>query len=177
MTCDYCPSPATIFLTQLLETGQKKVCLCDACSENQELMQSEGLAHILQTAMPAVDPIIEKIMSLDTDAPSSPTVIRCECGFTSDDIARIGRLGCPACYTTFSDPIYERITTVQRGDRHTGKQLEQEMTPDRLHEQQDLLTLDLQLAIDNEDFEQAALLRDQIEEIQAQLEAPLQEHS
>jgi protein arginine kinase activator len=87
------------------------------------------------------------------------------CGFTQADFKKSGRLGCPECYKTFAEGLEGLLKTMHKGTRHAGK------VPEALRESREqadrLKTLQKKLdkAIKEEDFEQAAHLRDEIKQI------------
>jgi protein arginine kinase activator len=89
------------------------------------------------------------------------------CGFSQADFKKAGRLGCPACYQTFAEPLEGLLKTMHKGTRHTGK------VPESLRQSRDLsdrlrqLQKKLAKAIEQEDFEEAAILRDEIKQTTA----------
>jgi protein arginine kinase activator len=91
------------------------------------------------------------------------------CGFTQADFKKAGRLGCPDCYKTFADGLETLLKSMHKGTRHVGK------VPESLRHTRDLsdrlmaLQKKLNKAIEDENFEQAALLRDEIKTMSAQL--------
>ena len=84
------------------------------------------------------------------------------CGFTQADFKKSGRLGCPECYQTFAEGLGGLLKTMHKGTRHAGK------APEALRQSRDLsdrlktLQNKLAKAIKDENFEQAAALRDEI---------------
>ena len=78
-----------------------------------------------------------------------------------------GRLGCPECYQTFAEPLEGLLKTMHKGTRHVGK------VPESLRQSRDLsdrlkhLQKKLTKAIEAEDFEEAAILRDEIKQATA----------
>jgi protein arginine kinase activator len=84
------------------------------------------------------------------------------CGFTQADFKKSGRLGCPECYQTFAEGLSGLLKTMHKGVRHIGKAPEalrrSRETGDRLK----LLQKKLNKAVETEDFEAAAALRDEI---------------
>jgi protein arginine kinase activator len=91
------------------------------------------------------------------------TELKCpRCGFTQADFKKAGRLGCSDCYATFSEGLEGLLKTMHKGTRHIGK------VPRALQQSRDVaerlkaLQKQLSKAIAGEDFEQAALLRDEI---------------
>ena len=87
------------------------------------------------------------------------------CGFTQADFKKSGRLGCPECYKTFSEGLGGLLKTMHKGTRHVGK------APEALRASRDtadkLKTLQKKLAkaIEAENFEEAAQLRDEIKHL------------
>ena len=158
MTCDHCSNKATIFLTKVEGDQLKKIAICQECAENPALVAKEGLEQLL--GIPAL-PIVPQ--------PTSSVTLSCRCGYSLEDLTRIGRLGCPECYHTFQSFIEDRISSIHRGIQHTGKKIHVELTDEMLERKQKQLLEELNSAIENEEFEKAASLRDEIESIKHQL--------
>jgi protein arginine kinase activator len=96
--------------------------------------------------------------------------VKCaRCGFTQADFKKAGRLGCPDCYKTFAEGLEGLLKSMHKGTRHTGK------VPESLRQSRDLsdrlssLQKRLSKAIEEENFEQAAILRDEIKQMSARL--------
>jgi protein arginine kinase activator len=83
-------------------------------------------------------------------------------GFSQADFKKSGRLGCSDCYKTFADGLAGLLKTMHKGTRHIGK------APEALRQSRDivdrlkLLQKKLAKAIDEENYEVAAALRDEI---------------
>ncbi|MEP6777651.1 MAG: UvrB/UvrC motif-containing protein, partial [Chthoniobacterales bacterium] len=88
------------------------------------------------------------------------------CGFTQADFKKTGRLGCSACYVTFSEALGNLLKAMHKGTEHVGK------LPERAHREMELsdrmrtLTENLQKAVAEENYESAASLRDQIKQLE-----------
>lgn len=93
--------------------------------------------------------------------------IRCEkCGNTFSDIVNSGKIGCADCYRTFYDKLLPSLQRIHGKTRHEGKvprirQAENTSPSDSLIR----LETELKEAIEQQNFEKAALLRDKINEI------------
>src|SRR5256886_7740400 len=154
MLCDVCKcNDATVFLTQILEGKMHKVNLCEACSKEKGVQDptSFALADLLLGIGAAEE--IEK------GAPSQ----KCPaCGFTQADFKKAGRLGCSECYVTFAEGLEGLLKTMHKGTKHIGK------VPQSLQQSRDLseklktLQKKLDKAVADEDFEQAAQVRDEM---------------
>jgi len=92
--------------------------------------------------------------------------LRCPaCGFTQAEFKKTGRLGCADCYRTFAEGLEGLLKSMHKGTRHVGKAPQaQHFSPD-LEGQLKALQRSLEKAVADEDFEQAAVLRDQIKRL------------
>jgi len=90
--------------------------------------------------------------------------LRCpKCGFSQADFKKAGRLGCPECYDTFADGLESLLKSMHKGTQHVGKNPSQSsrQTHD-LNERLKDLQRKLDQAVASEDFEEAAVVRDEI---------------
>jgi protein arginine kinase activator len=104
--------------------------------------------------------------ALEIEQAGDGTGLKCPaCGFTQADFKKAGRLGCPECYETFAEPMGSLLKTMHKGTRHVGK------VPESLRQSRDVsdrlknLQKRITKAIEEEDFEKAAILRDEIKQI------------
>lgn len=94
---------------------------------------------------------------------------RCDtCGCTFDDIVSSGRAGCPDCYQVFFDRILPSVERIHGKVSHVGKIPVQEVKEPTREQKIAQLEAQLQQAIGEQEFEQAAKLRDQIKELRNQ---------
>lgn len=89
--------------------------------------------------------------------------IRCEkCGNTFNDIVNSGKLGCADCYKTFYDKLLPSFQRIHGKTRHEGKKPiifdGKESKENKLQK----LEADLKAAVERQDFERAAEIRDEI---------------
>ncbi|MFD2159776.1 UvrB/UvrC motif-containing protein [Rubritalea tangerina] len=85
-----------------------------------------------------------------------------QCGFTLEDYRKVGRLGCSACYQAFRAEIVPALAKMHHGVKHQGKVPSGLADTIALSEQLEALKAEQREAIEKEDFEAAAKLRDQI---------------
>ncbi|MBO1264824.1 UvrB/UvrC motif-containing protein [Proteiniclasticum sp. SCR006] len=102
---------------------------------------------------------------------SNKEIDRCpKCKISFGDFQRSGLLGCSYCYEHFSKSLNPTIKRVQGGLTHTGKipkSASQEVVSKR---KIDELKLRLKDLITEEKFEEAAVVRDEIQELRKSLE-------
>ncbi len=156
MQCCVCKEkPATVHLTQIVGEKMQKLDLCEACAK------AKGINDPTSFAM--ADLMLGLGASQELDPSPGTAEIKCSrCGFSQADFKKSGRLGCPECYRTFAEGLAGLLKTMHKGTRHVGKAPESlrksRETGDRLK----LLQKKLNKAIEIEDFETAAVLRDEI---------------
>jgi protein arginine kinase activator len=157
MQCDLCQAPATVHLTQIIHNKIHKVDLCEACAQKKGVTDPEGfsLADILTQNLAALSGKTRPETTLACDA----------CGCTPHDFKEHGRLGCPACYEQLKTMLTPLLTNLHRDTRHVGKTPATRRTPQTLHKEIGRLRNLLAEAIREERYEDAARLRDSIEQI------------
>jgi protein arginine kinase activator len=159
MQCCVCKEkPATVHLTQIVGDKMQKLDLCEDCAK------AKGVNDPTSFAM--ADLMLGLGASQELDPSAGAAEIKCpRCGFSQADFKKSGRLGCPECYQTFAEGLAGLLKTMHKGTRHVGK------APESLRQSRDnvdrLKTLQKKLAkaIETEDFETAAQLRDEIKTI------------
>lgn len=87
------------------------------------------------------------------------------CGMTESRLRQTGRAGCPECYHTFSDLLMPYIRQVHGADTHLGKKPE---TETKEEDPVVALKAKLQEAIRDENYEEAARLRDEIRRLEGE---------
>jgi len=168
MQCSICKEkPATVHLTQIVGEKMQKLDLCEDCAK------SKGLNDPTSFGLADLDLVLGLGASQHIEQAAGGVELKCpHCGFTQADFKKSGRLGCPECYTTFAEGLGGLLKTMHKGTRHTGK------TPEALRasrEQSDRLkTLQARLAkaVKDENYEQAASLRDEIKQLGERSSAP-----
>src|SRR5258708_18854836 len=155
LKCDICSKPATVHLTQIVNSKIHKVDLCEACAQAKGVTDPSGssLADLLLKASLTPEPA--------GDA-------RCEsCGFTSQDFKKTGRFGCPSCYDHFGAILEPMLETMHKGRSHTGKVPQRALARTSLYERLTRLETDLDSAIKAERYEDAARYRDEISQVRS----------
>lgn len=161
MECDVCKQPnAKIFLTQVVEGKVQKVNLCESCAEAKGVTDPTGydLAELLKGIG---EQSMQKKSSRGLSCPN--------CGFSQADFKKTGRMGCSECYQVFAEGLEGLLKAMHKGTQHVGK-VPQGMLPQK-HKDDRIEALQRQLAssIENEDYEEAAKIRDELRQLEAQV--------
>lgn len=154
--CQRCTKAAVLHITELMEGQAKAVHLCESCA--QDYLSSVPLGSSDED-VDDDDVLHDDSVAEDFDDDTAT----CEnCGITFREFRKQGRLGCPQCYSVFATELQPLLENIHGETSHLGKCPKR--APDSSVRQYELIRLrkELQTAIDGEQYEKAAKLRDQI---------------
>jgi protein arginine kinase activator len=164
MRCDVCQkNDATVYLTQIVEGKMQKVNLCEHCAKEKGVSDPTGFAM--------ADLLLGLGATQQIEHGGQPAQKCPVCGFTQIDFKKTGRLGCSACYDTFADGLANLLKGMHKGLKHTGKMPANLSRRYAMADRVKSLETDLQKAVKNENYEDAARLRDEIQKIEHELQA------
>jgi protein arginine kinase activator len=168
MLCTICKEkPATVHLTQIVGDKMQKLDLCEDCAKTKGINDptSFGLADL--------DLVLGLGASQQIEQAAGGVELKCpRCGFTQADFKKSGRLGCPECYMTFAEGLSGLLKTMHKSTRHVGKAPEALRATRENADRLKTLQIKLARAIKDENYEQAALLRDEIKQLGERSSAP-----
>jgi len=144
--------PANVNVVENKNGEVREFHLCSACAEEVTRRQLQSVFGGL------LPPQLAGLFANDKPGPSCPT-----CSLTLHTMEKEGRVGCADCYNAFSDALGPVINRIQAGAHHTGRKPAgyQPPAPDR-HTQ---LQTQLKQAVETENYEEAARLRDEIKQL------------
>ena len=164
--CELCKqAQATVHLTEIINEQMSELHLCEACA-NQKGAQVEshfGLSDLLSG-------LADFSKTQEPEAAGETTTKACpSCGMTYDDFRKVGRLGCGECYVTFKRSLGSLLKRIHGSPIHVGKSPVRLLKPSKIAKGEMMeLKRKLEQAIENEAFEEAARLRDQIRRVEHQ---------
>jgi protein arginine kinase activator len=168
--CSVCKEkPATLFLTKISADNKKQnLDLCDACAKAKGL-DDDPTAFLVPDAdimlgLGAAQEITQTTGGVDLKCP--------RCGFSQADFKKSGRLGCPECYQVFAEGLEGLLKTMHKGTRHVGKSPEVIRHTRDTAERFKSLQKKLAKAVESEDFESAAKVRDELKELSPRAAEP-----
>lgn len=163
--CRRCSKSATLHITEIHDGNANAVHLCDSCAREYLDEESEQSPNSPTAELTAK---LEALVSDEGDADA-----RCSnCDISFGEFREQGRLGCPTCYEEFRDELVPLLDNIHEGAVHLGKRPRR--SPTQTEDQSRLIQLRHRQkeAIDKEDYEQAAGLRDEIQAIEDSLRQP-----
>lgn len=171
MLCDKCHKrEAKIYCTEIINGEKREQHLCEQCAADYASFQMPDTVDARRgmAGRSLLSGFLEKGYKNQED--NMDEVPRCEsCGMSYSEFLKTGRFGCPSCYLAFGKVFNKSLKQIQGSDTHHGKKpkgfiSEAERTIESIPEI-DKLSLKLQYAIEKEEFEEAARLRDIIREL------------
>lgn len=160
--CRRCAKSATLHITEIQEGKAVAVHLCNSCA--QEYLDEEA-DQVAGSPPPEVTAKLEALMSDESDADT-----RCSnCNISFGEFREQGRLGCPTCFEEFREDLMPLLENIHESAAHVGKRPKR--SPSQTVDQSRLIQMRQRLeeAIDREDYELAASLRDEINVIEQTL--------
>lgn len=168
MQCEICKTrTATVHLTEIINGQRTESHLCQNCA------QKEGVSVKSQLSLnELLSSLIAAHQQTDEGSDAEDALRACpECGITMEQFRKQALLGCPKDYEVFENDLQEIIEKTQDNNlTHKGKVPAQ--TPagsntqtenrDKIEE----LKKQLSAAVEKEDYELAAKIRDQLKDLQ-----------
>lgn len=164
MKCENCnKNEATVHLTQIKGDEKVQLNLCKECA------RKKGFGNPLDDVpFPLAEFLAGMVEEGITDASGQVVELECSgCGMKFVEFSRIGRFGCGQCYKAFEKPLEDLLRRIHGSTIHRGR------TPRATGETMAPLAAELKLkeelrqAIEDENFEEAAVLRDRLRSLAA----------
>ncbi|MGO4532834.1 UvrB/UvrC motif-containing protein [Paenibacillus sp. 2TAF8] len=166
MLCQECNKrPATLHFTKIVNGEKTEFHICESCAREKGEMipgTSGGFSiHNLLSGLLDFDPA-----GKSSGAAPAKTLQCEECGMTYAQFSKVGRFGCSSCYKYFDsrlDPLFKRV---HGSTSHVGKVPARAGGRIKVKRQIADLKQNLKQSIAQEEFEEAAQIRDQIRELE-----------
>ena len=157
MKCELCQrQKAEVAIKQTADGEERELFVCAACAQ--------------RTAGTMVTSLVELLLgsAIDLQLPERDPLACPGCGLSRPEFRKRARVGCARCYETFARELAPMLRDMHSGDHHAGK------TPAREHASRTRAELEtaLRAAIRSQRYEDAAVLRDRIRNLQAAEEKP-----
>jgi protein arginine kinase activator len=163
MICERCHKRlATVYLNKTINGEKKEIHLCSKCAmEVKDNYYSNDFSF---------ESLLSSLLNINANTKNGSynenNVPRCnKCGMTYTEFRKKGKFGCSNCYHSFSNLINPVIKSVHGSNLHVGKIPNRSGGKIILKKQIQLLEVKLKNAITNEEYEQAAKIRDTIREL------------
>jgi protein arginine kinase activator len=159
MLCDIChKNIATVHLTEIVNDKIAEMHICSTCAKTktEEIKDQLNISDFLG-GLSGIGPAQGKKEEIDLKCAS--------CGLTYADFKKKGRLGCSNCYVSFRVVLLPLIKKIHGSTHHVGKSPLKHVLGAAQEKIADLKT-QLKKAIQMEEYEAAARLRDEMKNLE-----------
>ncbi len=175
MLCEKCKkNNATFFFEENINGKKRSFSLCQSCAEelqgsgeipeDSNFFDSFGFSSSLSSLH---DNLFAGLFSPAIGySQLSPKKTCSSCGSTLADLQKLGKVGCGECYKTFSEELDGTIRSIHGNAKHIGRAPAKSKAKHAKENELKTLKKELKNAIANEEFEQAAILRDKIKSLE-----------
>jgi protein arginine kinase activator len=169
MLCQICgKNPATVHFTEIHDNKMSELHVCERCAEEKGL-HSEPAKQKFDIAAVFAD----MMNSMTTTEEERVGHVQCpRCGLLYSAFKETGRLGCAECYNAFQFQLRPLLRRIHGDTRHKGKTPARDGEVVSIARQVQRLYDELQRAVEREEFERAAEVRDEIKRLESQEKAP-----
>jgi len=173
MLCTKCKkNNATVFYKQVINGTVKEAALCADCAAEMNIGAFKSTAQPLGGFSSPSMSGLNLISSLFGESPRSyrgvPNKVCPLCGSSYGDIAKSGKVGCAKCYETFRAELMPTVTGIHGRVKHTGRAPKEFRSRLETKKSIDALGEKLTKAIENQEFEEAAKIRDEIKKLRGE---------
>ena len=165
MKCQDCGDrESQVHFTKIINNEKVDLKLCKECAAKRGFHSPLDnipfpLANFLAEMMG------EQAQDKGTRSIKTPDLVCPECGLTFDEFSSQGRFGCGQCYQTFRDRLQGLLRKIHGSSLHRGNLPPLLSDEGDAIKEQERLEDELRRAIEAEDFERAADLRDKIKSL------------
>lgn len=160
MKCDGCGlRDALIHVRQMQKNGFQELHLCEECAQERGFIREED-------AEVSVGDLLAGLLGGVAAPEGSPSPAACpRCGLAVSEFRKRGRAGCADCYETFAADVRRVLSQMAPRPRHAGKLPRDLAGSPAGVEDREALAAELRAAVEGEDYERAARLRDRIRDL------------
>lgn len=159
MICEKCKkNSATIFYQQIVNGEKREYHLCEECAAK---MQSGVSFDTLFKGF------LDSFIGMGNEGYTKHSSFSCpSCKLSFEEFRQTGKVGCADCYRAFKDQLDSVLKNIQGSARHSGKLPKKAGAEIYTKRELENLKSRLKKAVENEEYEDAAKIRDKIREIE-----------
>ncbi len=161
MKCHVCgKESAVINIRQIIGSEIKDLTLCRQCAEKKGILGKGDKIEL------SLNQILDGLVSSGGNRKKADSETCSACGMKAKESGKEGRTGCSECFNAFPEEISKYLEKNGITASHLGKLPRSLQTIKTLIFDRDKLNTELKHAIETEDYENAALIRDRIKELE-----------
>lgn len=146
-----------MFITQYINGDPIEMNLCDTCAtEMEQPMLDEGLSF---------QQFLTGLMHSSKNNQQQDIHVCKTCGMSLQEFKRNSKVGCADCYKNFAEDLLPVVKRLHGTAKHNGKVPGRINAESKSQKALEHLEGQLKIALMQEDYEQAAILRDRIRDL------------
>ena len=157
MLCEECKVNEASYTISVMVAGEVKTRhLCGDCMAKMNMNIASGNIKSLLSS------ILSAITGDEAQEEARPDIVCPRCHTTLNQFTTSGKLGCPKCYEAFHEQLQPMLLQIHGRVQHAGRQPLDTREAQQQRSRQEELTRLMEQAVADENFERAAMLRDQL---------------
>ncbi len=162
MKCEICGlRDAVIHIRQIQRDMVHELHICEDCAREKGLIREE------ESELPIANLLSGLLEGQDMTGASEMRDSCPRCGMKASEFRTQGKLGCTECFSAFEKDVRAIVSQMAARPRHTGK-LPQTLVLEKPASPAEGLREELRSAVEREDYELAARLRDRLRDLEVQ---------
>jgi protein arginine kinase activator len=162
MKCEICGlKDAVIHIRQIQKDLVHELHICEECAQEKGLIREED------SELPIANLLSGLLEGKDVTGAADVKDVCPKCGLKVSEFRKQGKLGCPECFQAFEKDVRAIVSQMAARPRHTGKLPRTLVVENAASAESDGLREELREAVEQEDYELAARLRDRLREMES----------
>jgi len=162
MKCEICGlKDAVIHIRQIQKDLVHELHICEECAQEKGLIREED------SELPIANLLSGLLEGKDVTGASDVKDVCPRCGLKASEFRKQGKLGCPECFKAFDKDVRAIVSQMAARPRHTGKVPRTLVVEQSAGTKGEGLRDELREAVEREEYELAARLRDRLRELES----------
>ncbi|HYW84264.1 MAG TPA: UvrB/UvrC motif-containing protein [Spirochaetia bacterium] len=162
MKCEICGlKDAVIHIRQIQKDLVHELHICEECAQEKGLIREED------SELPIANLLSGLLEGKDVTGAADVKEVCPRCGLKASEFRKQGKLGCPECFQAFEKDVRAIVSQMAARPRHTGKLPRTLVVEHAAAAEGEGLREELREAVEQEDYELAAQLRDRLREMES----------
>jgi protein arginine kinase activator len=160
MKCEICGlKDAVIHIRQIQKDLLHELHICEECAQEKGLIREE------ESELPIANLLSGLLEGKDVTGAGDVKDVCPRCGLKASEFRKQGKLGCPECFRAFEKDVKAIVSQMAARPRHTGKVPHTMVIEQSAGSKGEGLRDELREAVEREEYELAAQLRDRLKEL------------
>jgi protein arginine kinase activator len=160
MKCEICGlKDAVIHIRQIQKDLVHELHICEECAQEKGLIREE------ESELPIANLLSGLLEGRDMTGAGEVKEVCPRCGMKASEFRKQGKLGCAECFSAFHKDVKAIVTQMAARPHHAGRLPRTFADQTVAANANDTLREELREAVEREDYEEAARLRDRLREM------------